>query len=137
MSDMAEKNAYQKLGYRIVIDELVVQASIGIYPHERKKKQPLVISLNLNIATEINTDSTMDNPIAMENKNFICYKQLCDDLQAIVALGHIPLLEDLGEMLAECCFARKQVQSIWLSLKKPQAIKTAKGAGIELSMQRK
>ncbi len=141
----SEKSTYRKSGYSIVIEELALQASIGVYPHERKKKQPLVISLKLNINAEIPKGRTVRQPIVVENNSFLCYKTLCDEIKEIVATGpvggpvggHIELLEDLGEMLAQCCFAHKQVQSLWLSLRKTQAIEGTKAVGVELAWQRK
>ena len=151
---MNEKKTYAKVAYRIVIEELVLQASIGIYPHERKKKQPLVISLKLDLEIEINAttqsqvsldkvsldkvslDKVSLDKVSLEKQKFICYKTLCDELKEIVGLEHVPLLEDLGEMIAQACFARKQAQALWLSLKKTQASQGAEGVGIELSWQR-
>ena len=143
---MTEKNlkkTIRKTAYRIVIEKLVLQASIGIYPHERKKKQPLVISLIISLKLDLKPEATAEinattsqSQGSLEKQKFICYRELCNELQEIVGRGHIPLLEDLGDMIAQACFARKQAQSLWLSLQKTQASQGAEGVGIELSWQR-
>ncbi len=125
--------AFRNSEYRIIISDLLLQASIGIYPHERVEKQPILLSLKLKLTPTYATDTSK----MLDTKEILCYKELVDDVKKIVAHEHIELLEDLAEMIAQCCFNREQVQSLKLRLQKTNAIAEAKGVGIEVITQRR
>ena len=120
------KQAFHSTRYRILVEKLTLQARIGIFPEERTTPQPLCISLCVSLQT---------SP-SIERRAFVCYKQLVEEVTALVLRGHIALLEDLAELIATLCFAHPQALSVWLRLEKPDAVAAAESVGIETTFER-
>ena len=126
------KQAFHSTCYRVLVENLTLQARIGILPEERTMPQPLRISLcvSLKVAAE-------PAPASVAERSFLCYKELTQEITDLVLRGHIALLEDLAEMIATLCFARPQAVSVWLRLTKPDAVADAEAVGIETTFERK
>ncbi len=111
--------------YKILINELTLDAFIGIHDFEKKKKQKIAISLSLDVA---------DNISEIEHKieNFVSYEHIVSDIKTILKEGHIDLLETLGEKIVDLCFKDKRVQTINIKLEKLEVFKEANSVGIEI-----
>ncbi len=120
------KQAFYNTCYRVLVDNLTLQARIGILPEERTTAQPLCISLCVSLRV---------SP-SVERQSFVCYKELVEEITDLVLRGHIDLLEDLAAMIATLCFARPQAVSVWLRLTKPDALTDAEHVGIEKTFER-
>ena len=123
----AAKQAFHNTSYRVLVENLTLQACIGILPEERTRAQPLCISLAV---------TARQAPASVERQSFVCYKELTLEVADLVSRGHIDLLEDLAEMIATLCFARPQAVSVWLRLTKPEAVAHAESVGIETTFER-
>ncbi len=124
------KQALHTTRYRVLVEELTLQACIGILPEERTKTQRLCISLSVSVVVQGQA------PSSVKERSFICYKELVEEITDLVLQGHINLLEDLAEMIATLCFARPQAVSVWLRLTKPDALADASSVGIETIFER-
>ena len=116
--------------YKILINELTLDAFIGIHDFEKKKKQKIAISLSLDVD---------DNISGIEHKieNFVSYEHIVNDIKSILKKGHIDLLETLGEKIVELCFKDKRVLTIKLKLEKLEVFKDASSVGIEIFRKKK
>ena len=116
--------------YKILINELTLDAFIGIHDFEKKKKQKIAISLSLDVD---------DNISGIEHKieNFVSYEHIVNDIKSILKEGHIDLLETLGEKIVELCFKDKRVLTIKLKLEKLEVFKDASSVGIEIFRKKK
>ena len=116
--------------YKILINELTLDAFIGIHDFEKKKKQKITISLSLDVN---------DNISGIEHKieNFVSYEHIVNDIKSILKEGHIDLLETLGEKIVELCFKDKRVLTIKLKLEKLEVFKDASSVGIEILRKKK
>ncbi len=118
---------FHTTSYRILVENLTLQARIGILPEERTTPQRLCVSLR--IASSVSR--------SVERRSFLCYKELVEEITDLISQGHIDLLEDLAERLATLCFARPQALSVWMRLSKPDALADAEAVGIETTFERK
>ena len=111
--------------YKILINELTLDAFIGIHDFEKKKKQKISISLSLDVN---------DNISGIEHKieNFVSYEHIVADIKSILKRGHIDLLETLGEKIVDLCFKDERVMTIKLKLEKLEVFKETKSVGIEI-----
>ena len=116
--------------YKILINELILDAFIGIHDFEKKKKQKISISLSLDVN---------DNISGIEHKieNFVSYEHIVNDIKSILKKGHIDLLETLGEKIIELCFKDKRVLTIKLKLEKLEVFEDASSVGIEIFRKKK
>jgi len=111
--------------YKILINELTLDAFIGIHDFEKKKKQKIAISLSLDVN---------DNISGIEHKieNFVSYEHIVADIKSILKKGHIDLLETLGEKIVDLCFKDERVMTIKLKLEKLEVFKETSSVGIEI-----
>ena len=111
--------------YKILINELTLDAFIGIHDFEKKKKQKIAISLSLDVN---------DNISGIEHKieNFVSYEHIVADIKSILKKGHIDLLETLGEKIVDLCFKDERVMTIKLKLEKLEVFKETRSVGIEI-----
>tara|TARA_B100000902_G_C27240197_1_gene879589 strand:+ start:508 stop:966 length:459 start_codon:yes stop_codon:yes gene_type:complete len=118
-----EKNKIKT--YKILIDSLVLDASIGIHDFEKKQKQKLSISLNLDVEDNI---SKVEHNI----DNFVSYEYLVRDIKKLISSRHIELLETLGEEIIDICFKDERVFAINLKLEKLEVFREVSSVGIEV-----
>ena len=119
------KKSKIKNTYKILINDLTLDAFIGIHDFEKKKKQKIAISLSLNVN---------DNISGIEHKieNFVSYEHIVADIKSILKSGHIELLETLGEKIVDLCFLDERVMTIKLKLEKLEVFKETRSVGIEI-----
>ena len=119
------KKSKIKNTYKILINDLTLDAFIGIHDFEKKKKQKIAISLALDVN---------DNISGIEHKieNFVSYEHIVADIKSILKSGHIDLLETLGEKIVDLCFTDERVMTIKLKLEKLEVFKETRSVGIEI-----
>ena len=82
--------------YKILIEKLILNASIGIHEFEKKKQK---ISISLEIKVNDNIPS-----VNHKIENFVSYEHIVKDIKKLINSGHIELLETLSESIFEICF---------------------------------
>ena len=112
--------------YKVQINELVLNASIGIHEYERKKKQRVSISLSIKADDNL---SEVNESIS----NVVSYEHVIKKLKKLINSGHIDLIETLSEKIFELCFCDSRVLSVWMKLEKLDVFSDAKSVGIEIS----
>ena len=80
-TDLSKKRKIKNT-YKILINELTLDAFIGIHDFEKKKKQKISVSLSLDVN---------DNISSIEHKieNFVSYEHIVADIKSILKKGHI------------------------------------------------
>ena len=128
--DSEAKLIDHKSGYDLILlNEMMIEAEIGIYKKEKNMTQPLRISVVAKVK----------NPKKINDKNInsvVCYNQISKKIKRIVRSGHTMLLEKLAEKIFEECFRNKRVETMKIRLEKLNAIKEAESAGIEVERSR-
>ena len=117
-------------GYDLIfLNDMLLNAEIGIYKKEKNISQPLRVSMIAKVK----------NPKKINDKNInsvVCYNQISRKIKKIVKSEHTMLLEKLAEKIFEECFKNKRIETMKIRLEKLDAIKEADSAGIEVERSR-
>lgn len=113
-------------GLTVFVRGLEVQAGIGVYDHEQGRLQPLIIDVTLDLSPTP-VDSLADT---------VNYENVAAAARAIVAEGHIGLVEKFAERLAVACLADVRVRRAVVRVDKPTALEGARAAGCEVVLAR-
>lgn len=111
---------------KIIIKNLRLRCIIGVNPEERKKKQAVIINLELstNFSKAISSDDLLDT---------INYSDLNTKITKFVLNSRFKLLETLADRIADICLNDKRVKEVKVTIEKPNALKFADSAGVELT----
>lgn len=110
----------------VFVRGLRVEAGIGVYDHEHGRLQTLVIDVTLRLA-----------PHAVERlADTVNYENVAEAARAIVAGGHVGLVESFAQRLARDCLSDPRVQHVSVRIEKPSALKGAEAAGCEVAFSR-
>ena len=125
-TELIDKNS----GYDLIfLNDFLIQASIGVYKHEKEITQPLRINI---IAKVKNPKNINDDNL----QSVVCYNQISKKIKKIVKSGHTILLEKLAEKIFQECFRNKRIETMKIRLEKLDAIQGAESAGIEVERSR-
>ena len=117
-------------GYDLIfLNDFMIDANIGVYKHEKAKRQPLRINI---IAKVKNPKKINDDKLY----SVVCYNQISKKIKKIIKSGHTILLEKLAEKIFQECFKNKRIQTMKIRLEKLDAIQEAESAGIEVERSR-
>lgn len=110
---------------RIFVKGLVLDAEIGAYDHERGRTQPLRIDFEAEVVEP-------SDPAGDRLEDVVCYNRLTEGVKAIIAEGHIKLIETLAERIADLVMSHPMTHSVRVRIEKPMAIPGAEAAGVEI-----
>ena len=118
----------------VFVRDLVLQASIGIYPHEHAARQRVRINLNLGVVDEAAVAGLAVG--ADELSRVVDYEKLTERVRAIVQAGHVRLVETLAERIAESCLLDVRVRMVLVRVEKLDVFPDAVSAGVEIERGR-
>ena len=108
---------------RIFLEDLRVEAVIGIWEWERRIRQ--TVSLNLEMATDVRRAAASD-----EIEAAIDYKGIAKEIIHVVETSEFKLVETLAETLARLVVEDFGVSWVKLSVAKPGAIEGSRNVGV-------
>lgn len=114
---------------KIFIHELKIETIIGVLPHERITKQPILITLE--ITTDIRKAAETD-----DLNDAVDYTMIAQRLDEFISHNHFQLLETLAEKIAELLFNEFNIFQLRLQIAKPNALANAKQVGLILERSR-
>ncbi len=113
----------------ILIEGLRLEAVVGVYPHERDARQPLLFDIALRY------DNRM--PAASDDvADSVDYAAVCKRVRAFVAAREPQLLEALAEALATDLLQVEGVRHVRLRIGKPAAAAALGAAMVAVEVQR-
>jgi len=115
--------------YHILVRDLVLKVSIGIYPHERLAPQRVRINVDMSVLEQV--EPTSDN-IA----NVVSYEDVIEGIRRLSSEGHINLVETLAERVAELCLDDSRVERVRVRVEKLDVYAEAASVGIEIERRR-
>lgn len=119
-------DAPHREGLTVFVRGLRVEAGIGVHDHEQGRLQPLIIDVTLTLA-----------PAPVERlADTINYETVAQAARAIVAEGHVGLVETFAERLAAACLDDVRVRRCTVRIEKPGALEAAAAAGCEVVLAR-
>ena len=113
----------------VFVRDLEVMALIGIYEHEKISTQRIIVNIDLSVAEG---EGPKDDDIG----HVVSYEIVVKKVEAIVAEGHINLIETLCEKIATACLKDKRVKAARVRVEKPDIIKNARSVGVEIERTR-
>ncbi len=113
-------------GLSVFVRDLRLEAGIGVHDHEQGRLQTLVIDVTLELT-----------PAPVERlADTINYETVAAAARAIVAEGHVGLVETFAERLAAACLKDGRVRRCAVRIEKPGALDGAAAAGCEVVLAR-
>jgi dihydroneopterin aldolase len=112
-------------GLTVFMRGLTVEAEIGLYPHERDRRQPLHVEVEATLAPRL-VDGLSET---------LNYEHFAADARRVAAQGHIALVEEYAQALAAACLEHPLVQRVRVRVEKPEALQGAV-AGVEVVAER-
>jgi dihydroneopterin aldolase len=113
----------------VFVRDLMLDALIGIYEHEKVKPQRIVVNIDLSVHEGPNA---ADDDIS----HVVSYEIVVKKVEAIIAEGHINLVETLCEKIAAACLKDKRVAAARVRIEKPDIIANARSVGVEIERVR-
>ena len=126
MSKTARPLASAKAGLRhVFVRDLEVMATLGIYEIEKLAPQRIIVSIDLSVLEG-------RDAVADDISNVVSYEIVVKKVEAIIARGHVNLVETLAELFAVACLKDKRVVAARVRIEKPDIIPNARSVGIEI-----
>jgi len=110
----------------VLVRDLVLQASIGVYQHEQVSRQR--VRINLDLGVREGDLATIDDRLAGVRH----YEWVIESVRAVVADGHLNLVETLAERIAAACFEDARVREVRVRVEKLDIFPDAASVGIEI-----
>ena len=107
----------------IFLQDLKVEAIVGIWDWERKIRQ--TVSIDIEMAADVAKAAETDNIEGTLN-----YKAVAKRVQQFVGDSEYQLVETLAEKIAETILTEFDIAWIQLLVSKPGAIRNAKNVGV-------
>lgn len=109
----------------VFVRDLVLDARIGVYAHEREGAQRVRINLDLAVIEP-------EQGIGDDLRDVVCYEAVVNDTKAIIAEGHMNLVETLAEKIAAQVLTRETTMSVRVRVEKLDAVEDAASVGVEI-----
>ena len=119
-------SAAQRLRH-VFVRDLELTTLIGIYEHEKVEPQRIVVNIDLSVR-----EGSGDDDIS----HVVSYEIVVKKVEAIIAAGHINLVETLCEKIAESCLKDPRVMAARVRVEKPDIIPNARSVGVEIERTR-
>ncbi len=109
----------------VFVRNLMLKAHIGAYEHEKDATQDVRFNIDLSVHEGSNSH---DDDLS----NVVCYDKVVQNIKAILAAGHINLVETLAEMIASDALTNPMVIAARVRVEKLSAISEAESVGVEI-----
>jgi dihydroneopterin aldolase len=126
----AARDTGEAVRWRLVrVRDLVLPVSIGIYDFEKLAPQRVCFNVECKVREG-------DGPICDDIANVVSYEDIVNGIKAIVAEGHINLVETLAERIADFCLGDPRVGLVRIGVDKLDIVPEAASVGIEIERAR-
>ncbi|HUZ63023.1 MAG TPA: dihydroneopterin aldolase [Acetobacteraceae bacterium] len=120
----------------VFLRDMVLTASIGVHPQEHAAPQRVRINLDLAV-DDAGAGESSRLPVGRDElSRVVDYEKLANMVRALVAAGHIRLVETLAERIAEASLADARVQLARVRVEKLDIFADAEAAGVEVERRR-
>ncbi len=114
---------------RVFVEDYELIGSVGVYEHERRYEQRIVVSLHLDVVDGY--DGKSDDITGVWD-----YDLAIRAIRETVESGHFNLLETLAERIAANCLQESSVLRARVRIAKPDVLIACRAVGIEIERQR-
>jgi dihydroneopterin aldolase len=111
------------------VRDLVLSCLIGVHKFEQRKPQRIRINVDVAVREEGKAQSDLLADV-------VDYEELTDKIRAMVASGHVNLVETLAERIADLCLAEPRVEAARVRVEKLDIFPDAVSVGVEIERSR-
>ncbi len=114
---------------RVFIEQLELMGSIGVYEHEHRDRQPVIVSVSLQV---------LDNYDGVSDKlaDVYDYDSAVRAIRQTVRAGHFNLIETLAEHIANEILSDSNVICVRVRIEKPAVLTACRSLGIEIEREK-
>ena len=112
---------------RVFVHDLVLDAEIGVYTHEKGVTQRARFSVDIEVTP---ADQAIEDQIG----RVLDYDTIIETIKGILVEGHINLVETMAEKFAEACLAHPRAASVKVKIEKLD--KEPGAVGVEIVRRR-
>lgn len=116
----------------VFIRDLVLNASIGVYPSEHDAPQRIRINLDLAVIDEGASPMSQAAIGRDDLARVVDYEAIANVARSIVGSGHVQLVETLAERIAASIVTDVRVVSVRVRVEKLDVFPDAGSAGVEI-----
>ena len=127
--ELKPDNKKSSISRTVFIKDFIIQEIIGIHEHEKTKKQKIKFNIVINV-----NQNTLPNE--KDLRSIINYEKITKKLKNLVKNKKYNFLESLAEDSFVEIFKDKRISSVKIKIEKPDAIKNASSAGVEIFKSR-
>lgn len=124
----------------VFVRDMVLPASIGVYPHEHRALQRIRLNVDLGVTEGLNQQGGVGLSRAGVGRDelgrVLNYEDVVRAMRAVVTAGHVMLVETLAERLAEQCLLDERVEVVRVRVEKLDAFDGIASVGVEIERQR-
>ncbi|KDE21439.1 diguanylate cyclase [Acetobacter aceti 1023] len=112
---------------RLFIRNMILDANIGVFPHEQGVSQRIRVSVSFGV------DDRTDLEVGADDlSRTVSYEQVVVLVRQIVAEGHVRLVETLAERIAAGVLADDRVKVVRVRIEKLDVFEEIEAVGVEI-----
>ncbi len=119
----------------VFLRDMVLQASIGVHAAEHEAKQRVRINIDLAVIDDAARNLSRAAPGRDILSRVVDYEAVADRVRAIVASGHVSLVETLAERIALSCLLDGRVRLARVRVEKLDVFADTASVGVEIERQ--
>ena len=112
----------------VFVRDLELEANIGVYRREKGRLQPVRINIDLTVEETAGV-------VGDRLENVVDYGAVVEAVKAILASGHLNLVETLAEQIAAHCLTDSRVKVARVRIEKLQVVPEAASVGVEIERE--
>ena len=115
--------------HTVFVRDISLRCIVGVRPHERTRKQPVILNLSLSV----------DTPPGFARDDLeltVDYSSLHDRIVKLVEGSSCNLIETLAHLVAAESLSDPRVSSAEVTVEKPHALASAASAGVTVRLDR-
>jgi len=120
----------------VFLRDMVLLASVGVHAFEHEARQRIRLNVDLAVADEgvgpLQRKLSRAGVGRDDLSRVVDYEAVADRVRAIVAAGHVRLVETLAERIAEACPEDTRVCSVRVRVEKLDIFADMESVGIEI-----
>ena len=112
---------------RVFLRDMLLQAAIGVYPHEHGVTQCIRVNVDFGVADEPGHAVGRD-----DLSRTVSYERVVTLVRRIVADGHVRLVETLAERIAAGVLADPRIRVVRIRVEKLDVFEEIAAVGVEI-----
>ncbi len=121
----------------VFLRDMVLLASVGVHAFEHEATQRIRVNVDLAVEDDGAQSTSRAAPNFTQTgrdelSRVVDYEAVAQSVRAIVAAGHVSLLETLAERVAEACLADPRVHLVRIRVEKLDIFADTASVGVEI-----